>query len=68
MLYSFRLLFILFFFLLEALSICRRCNVTGRGCFRDWDCWNACHQYAVSPRWGINGDCDWGKCCCGRDC
>ncbi|KAI9290569.1 hypothetical protein K502DRAFT_353865 [Neoconidiobolus thromboides FSU 785] len=62
---------VLFFVFFVTSDICRRCNkkgAVGRTCVADHECGNACSNFPRSPKWGINGDCDWGSCCCGADC
>jgi hypothetical protein len=64
------ILLITIFTLVKA-DICRRCDkkgAVGRTCVADHECGNACAAFPRSPKWGINGDCDWGSCCCGADC
>ncbi|KAI9296856.1 hypothetical protein K502DRAFT_363734 [Neoconidiobolus thromboides FSU 785] len=60
---------VLFFILyVTGSDICRRCTSKTGQCLIDQDCLNACGFNERSTRWGLNGDCDWGRCCCGADC
>ncbi|ORZ28021.1 hypothetical protein BCR41DRAFT_346419 [Lobosporangium transversale] len=65
--FSFALIVLSFIAVANA-DICRRCTSRRGQCLIDQDCLNACDWNERSPKYGLNGDCDWGRCCCGADC